>query len=222
MQYELTPRLQACAALCADARRVADIGCDHAYLSIALAEAGAEVLASDLRAGPLETARKNVLAAGMEGRIRLRRGDGLAGLSPEDCDAVVIAGMGGETIAEILRAAPWTADGRHRLILQPQTRARELRQFLAENGYTVEREVLAQEDPRLYVVLCARGGQPPMGEEDYYYCTPRMYADPLFPLYVARLRAHLTQVAAGRHSAGLEAEEQERVLRRLEVLADGA
>ena len=65
--------------------------------------------------------------------------------------------MGGQTIAEILENAPWTADGRHLLLLQPMTMVYELRQWLWANGYAIERETLCREDRRQYVILSVRG-----------------------------------------------------------------
>ena len=78
----------------------------------------------------------------------------------EECDTVTIAGMGGQTIAEILTAAPWTAQGDHLLLLQPMTMIAELRRRLYAHGYAVERETLCREDRRRYVVLSVRGGAP--------------------------------------------------------------
>ena len=69
-----------------------------------------------------------------------------------------IAGMGGQTIAEILQAAPWTADGVHLLLLQPMTMVYELRQWLWAHGYAIERETPCREERRHYVVLSVRGG----------------------------------------------------------------
>lgn len=218
----LTPRLALCAALCAGARRVIDVGCDHAYLSVALARAGAQVCATDVRRGPLEAARRSVAESGLEGRIGLHLGDGLSDFSPDDCDTVAICGMGGETIAAILAAAPWTADGAHALVLQPQTRAEELRRFLAEQGYTVEREALARESEKLYVALRARGGKPPMGAENAYYCTGLLYGDPLFSDYLAAQMARLDEARRGKERAGLDAAAERAALSRLEELSHGA
>ena len=218
----LTPRLALCLELCSGAERAVDVGCDHAYLSIALARAGAMVYASDLRPGPLETARRNVREHGLESRIELSLGDGLSAFSPTDCDTVSICGMGGETIAAILAAAPWTADGDHALVLQPQSRAQTLRRFLAENGYTVEREGLAREGDKLYLALRARGGRPPMGAENLYLCTERLFADPLFPEYLAALSARRRAALEGRRRAGLDTAAEEAALKRLEELSHGA
>lgn len=216
---ELTPRLRLAAAMCGGAKRIVDVGCDHAYLCLFLVRAGAEhAYASDLREGPLRAARANVAASGMTGRVETVLCDGLSAFSPEDADTVVICGMGGETIARILSSAPWTADGAHRLILQPMTCGDRLLRWLAENGYTVEKEALAREGRRLYTVLLARGGSPAQGEENFWLFTSHLLSDPLFPDYLRRQEAKLRRAREGKRAAGLPTEEEERILKRLEAL----
>ncbi|MEF2863332.1 MAG: class I SAM-dependent methyltransferase, partial [Eubacteriales bacterium] len=92
--------------------------------------------------------------------LSLRLAPGLEAVRAEECDTVTIAGMGGQTIAEILTAAPWTAQGDHLLLLQPMTMIAELRRWLYAHGYAIERETLCREDRRRYVVLSVRGGAP--------------------------------------------------------------
>ena len=84
----------------------------------------------------------------------------LEAVRPEECDTVSIAGMGGQTIADILAAAPWTGDGEHLLLLQPMTMVYELRQWLWAHGYMIECETVCREERRYYVVLSVRGGGP--------------------------------------------------------------
>ena len=75
----LDERLRAMAAYVVEGSRVADIGTDHAQLAIELIMSGraSRVIATDLNAGPLEAARKNIFAAGLDDRIDVRLGDGL-------------------------------------------------------------------------------------------------------------------------------------------------
>ena len=135
---KLDQRLSAVAALVRLGSRLADIGTDHAYLPVWLVQNGVcpAAIAADLRPGPLEAARRHVAAAGLEDRISLRLGDGLAPVFPGEADDIVIAGMGGETIAAILAAADWLADARLRLVLQPMSRAEETRRWLLKNGFS--------------------------------------------------------------------------------------
>ena len=144
--FELTPRLRLLADWVPPGTRLADVGTDHAYLPVWLRLHGRVIsaIACDLRKGPLDRARETGRTYGAGG-IDYRLGDGLSVVSPEEADTVVIAGMGGENIAAILAEAPWTADGAHTLLLQPQSRAEVLRAFLANSGYAIRREALVED-----------------------------------------------------------------------------
>lgn len=72
-------------------------------------------------------------------RIDYRLCDGLSGIRRTEVDTVVIAGMGGETMLSVLKGAPWTADGQHTLLLQPQTHEELVRAYLANNGFMITR-----------------------------------------------------------------------------------
>ena len=221
---ELTPRLKLAAELCLPCKQVIDVGCDHAYLCIHLVEQGAErAAASDIRPGPLEAARAHIAACGMGDRVRAVLCPGLEAFSPEDGDTISICGMGGEMIASILEAAPWTAAGGHKLVLQPMTNGHRLRKWLCDNGYTIEKEALAKEGRRLYVVLQARGGkQDGCGRENAYLFTEKLTKDPLFPAYLEKLREKYEKSRAGKLSAGLDTSEEDGILKRLEGVAHGA
>lgn len=168
----LDERLRCAASLIRRGSRVADIGTDHAYLPIQLIREGIcpSAIASDVRPGPAGTARRNVQAAGLDGVIQVRLGDGLSPLSPGEADDIVIAGMGGETIAAILQAAGWVKDGRYRLVLQPMTRPEKLRQYLLTGGFSLLREAVVRAGGHLYVVMSAGyTGAPPVTDEAAYY-----------------------------------------------------
>lgn len=153
--FQLDDRLRLCAEMVREGSLLADIGTDHAYLPIWLVAAGKcpGAVAVDVREGPLERARENVVRYHMEEQIRLSLSSGLSALGPEDADDIVIAGMGGELIAEILGAAPWGRDSEKRLILQPMTTAPELRCWLRENGFGILQEKCAVSDGKAYTVL---------------------------------------------------------------------
>ena len=154
---KLSPRLAAVAGLVPMGARVADIGCDHGYLSLYLPESGtaAHCIASDVREGPLSAAKENVRASGLEGSIELRLGDGLSGIAPEETDCVILAGMGGDTMREILQAAPWITGGGHTLVLQPQSHTDTLRLWLSGQGFSVTAERVVYDRGHLYVVFRA-------------------------------------------------------------------
>ena len=129
---QLDARLSAVAALVREGRRVADIGTDHALLPVWLVRTGRcpAAVASDIRQGPAAAARRQVEKAALSDRISVRVGDGLAPLAPGEAEDIVIAGMGGETVAEILAAAPWVRNKAYHLVLQPMSKPEKLRQFL--------------------------------------------------------------------------------------------
>lgn len=153
---KLSQRLTAAAELVRENATVADVGTDHAYLPIALCLSGRakRAVASDVNEGPILRARAHIAEYGLSERIDTLLCDGLTGLASYAPTDILILGMGGELIADILRRAPWTRDARIRLILQPMTHPEAVRRFLGENGYAIVEERLVHED-KIYQILCA-------------------------------------------------------------------
>ena len=203
MEYtlELTPRLRAAAELVPEGARLADVGTDHGYLPAWLLLEGRipRAIAADLRPGPLDRARQTAEKYGLTGRMDFRLCDGLSGVAPEEVDAVVIAGMGGETIAAILEAAPWTATGERLLVLQPMSAQPYLRQWLQAHGYAIGREVLAREGETLYTILLVRHGpMPPLTPaETWAGRQSRGERAPLRGAYLDKLIRRAERAAAG-------------------------
>lgn len=200
--FALTPRLRLLADWVPPGARLADVGTDHAYLPVWLRLHGrvASAIACDLREGPLARARETGRAWGADG-IDYRLGNGLAVVSPEEADAVIIAGMGGENIAAILARAPWTADGRHTLLLQPQSRAEVLRAFLAENGYAIRREALVRDRGTIYPVMEAGGGSMSLTLGQRYGGAALLH-DPLGDRYIIEKIVRLQAAVAGINRSG--------------------
>ena len=221
---ELTPRLKLAADFCLPCEKVIDVGCDHAYLCIHLVEQGAKsAVASDIRPGPLAAAKEHIAACGMADRVRAVLCPGLEAFGPEDGDTVSICGMGGEMIASILEAAPWTAEGGHKLVLQPMTNGHKLRQWLAEHGYGIEQEALAREGDRIYVVMQVFGSKTDgCGRGNHYLFTEKLLADPLFGEFAQKLRLKYEKSRQGKLSAGLDTSEEDNILKRLEEIGHGA
>lgn len=136
---------------------VADIGTDHALLPVALVESGrcSGGFACDIGTGPLESAGRTIAAAGLQDKIQRLQADGIPPACA-DCDTVIIAGMGGLLIADILSRA--TIGEQTQLLLQPMTKASELRRWLTENGFCIEREQYVREGKMIYVILDAHRG----------------------------------------------------------------
>lgn len=156
---ELTPRLRAIADQVPQGARLVDVGTDHGYLPVwlLLNRRIGRAIASDLRAGPLDRARETARQYGQTERISFRLCSGLDDVSSEEADTVVIAGMGGDTMASILAAAPWTREGKL-LLLQPMTGAPKLRGWLQANGYAILDEKISKEGKKLYSIWTVAGG----------------------------------------------------------------
>lgn len=154
---KLKPRLRMAADMVRAGSRLADVGTDHAYLPAALILEGVvgTAVAADLRKGPLENARTTAEAYGISDKIQLRLSDGLKGILPNEADDIVIAGMGGILISEILTATPWVKDSTKRLILQPQSHSEDVRRYLFENGFEIIEETACFEDGKVYICICA-------------------------------------------------------------------
>ncbi|MFD1440642.1 tRNA (adenine(22)-N(1))-methyltransferase [Lacticaseibacillus hegangensis] len=152
----LSKRLAHLAALNNDGRRIADIGTDHAYLPIYLAQTGQIdfAVASDIGAGPVAIAKANIHDAGMVDRIVVRQADGLAGLTAADAlDTIYIAGMGGQLIESIIDAGMGHLDGTETLILGPNRDAEALRRFLAAHEFGILDEDLVADAGHVYPLM---------------------------------------------------------------------
>ena len=108
-----------------------------------------------MRPGPLSVARANMEAAGCADKVDLRLGNGLEVVRPGEAEDIIIAGMGAETICEILEAAPWVKDPAVRLILVPATKHSILRRWLCRQGFELKEEKLARVGSRWYAVMAA-------------------------------------------------------------------
>lgn len=137
--------------------RLADIGTDHAYLTASLILDGTvkSAIAADLRKGPLENAEATVISYGIADKVELRLSDGLTAILPEEADDIVIAGMGGILISEILGAAPWVKNEKYKLILQPQSHDEVLREWLWDNGFEITQEDASFDDGKAYICMSA-------------------------------------------------------------------
>lgn len=173
---ELPKRLAALAAFIPYGSIAADIGTDHAYLPVFLAEKGIcpLVIATDLREGPYRSAEHKIKEHALEERIGLRLGDGLKPLKPGEVEVVVLAGMGGNTIREILSKSPKTLAGMKRLVLQPMTDAGDLRAWLAANGWKIADEELVEDEGHLYVIIAAEQGLEVTHDPVYMELGPRL------------------------------------------------
>ena len=153
----LSERLRMLAGMVTVGSRLADVGCDHGYLSIELVRSGVcpAAIAMDVREGPLAAAGKHIGEAGLSQYITTRLSDGLGECRAGEADALVCAGMGGRLMERILRADMEKARGMRELILQPQSELPQFRLFLRENGFEIIDEDAVFEDGKYYFAMKA-------------------------------------------------------------------
>lgn len=199
---ELTPRLRAIAEQVPRGAKLADIGTDHGYLPVWLILNGVidTAIASDLREGPLDRARQTAARCGTAERISFRLCGGLDGIARSEADVIAIAGMGGDTIAQILAAAPWTRD--KTLLLQPMTALPALRRWLGQNGYSIRAERIAREGQRLYSIWTVEGGEMPALSAGELWAG-RQSTDPLRGEYLDFIAGKVSRALTG-HMAAAE------------------
>ena len=197
---ELTPRLRAIAEQVPKGAKLADIGTDHGYLPVWLILNGIveTAIASDLREGPLDRARQTAARYGAAERISFRLCGGLDGIARSEADVIAIAGMGGDTIAQILAAAPWARE--KTLLLQPMTALPALRRWLGQNGYAIRAERVAREGQRLYSIWTAEGGEMPALSPGELWAG-RQSADPLRGEYLDFIAAKVSRALTGHMTA---------------------
>lgn len=157
ISVQLSMRLRAIAGMVTKGNRLADVGCDHGYLSIWLVSEKTvpSAIAMDVRPGPLSRARENITRYGLEDYIETRLSDGLAKLEPGEGDTLVIAGMGGPLMERILKDGAKVREGFQELILQPQSDLPHFRHFLSEIGWEIVREEMIKEDGKFYPMMKA-------------------------------------------------------------------
>ena len=143
---QLSKRLGAIANLVPNNMRIADIGTDHGYIPIylRLQNQVSYCIASDINKGPLESAKRNMAKYQVTG-IETRQGGGLSTLCKEDqIDVVIIAGMGGYLIHDILENDLELVKGMKKIILQPQNNLTEIRKYIHEIGFKIEQETFLE------------------------------------------------------------------------------
>ena len=169
---KITDRLLKIASLVTKGKRVADIGTDHGFIPVYLLNKGFVDFAilADVNKGPLENARREVRHNNLSDKVDLRLGSGIEVLNENEVDAVIIAGMGGILIGELLEAKKNVAHSLDKLILQPMQAQDELRKYLLNNGYEILDEVLVKEDFRIYEIIIAKyTSVNTIIEDDIYY-----------------------------------------------------
>ena len=158
---KLSPRLKAIADWIEPKSTVGDVGSDHGYLMTYLLENKIieSGIASDINEGPVLNCKNTIASYGFESQIDIRLGGGLVPYKINEVDTVVIAGMGGELIRDILLQSDDVARSVKSFFLQPMTGQDVLRKWLIDHEYTILKEKVVWEDSRCYELLHVISGQ---------------------------------------------------------------
>lgn len=223
MGIRLTPRLLTAANMVNANRKLADIGTDHAYLPVYLMEQGIthSALACDINPNPLKNAKLTIDKANLSEQIELRLSDGLDNISENEAEEIVIAGMGGLMIADMIERTSWLKNTDKHLILQPMTHAEDVRAALFANGFYIDKEAVCDEGRHVYLILSAYyDGK--IREATPLKCTLgqiRSKNSEIAARYVRLLTERLTKKAEAQQQAGMDARETEKLLKEI-VYAD--
>lgn len=207
---KLSKRLQMVASFVRQGSVIADIGTDHAYLPAYLISHGVceKAFAADIGKGPLLNAKETVEEYGLEEEITLVLSDGLKNISLDDIDTVVLAGMGGDLIRDILSAADIEKLRRIHIIAQPQSHSEKVRLFLINNGFEIEREDICVDSKHTYICLSASY----TGKTDYpkhyeYYGRLTENESELVKPYLESQMVHMTKKRDALLKADAQSEE---------------
>lgn len=156
----LSDRMRAVVGLVEPCKSIADIGCDHGYVAMELVRSNIcrHVIAMDINKGPLERARHNIRDYDMQDYIETRLSDGTRALRAGEVEGIICAGMGGKLVISILEQDRELVSNLRQVILQPQSELDEVRSYLRENGFIIDREDMVFEDGKYYPMMRALPG----------------------------------------------------------------
>lgn len=155
---KLSKRLQLIAEYVRPGSSIADIGSDHAYLPAYLCRGYDDIraIAGEVQQGPYEAAIRTIEKHQLANQVQVRLGNGLEVIQTEDnVDTIIIAGMGGKLIHDILMNGLGKLKHVRRFILQPNTNTEYVRRFLLEQDIPLQHEFILEEHGHIYEVLIA-------------------------------------------------------------------
>lgn len=212
---ELSNRLYAIAKMVSKHSKVADIGCDHGYLSIYLEKEKQceRVIAMDVNHGPLDRAQKNIQRYGLDQTIQTRLSDGAKALHANEVNTLICAGMGGLLMKKILADVDLNYLGIEQLILQPQSQAQILRLFLREIGFAIIDEDALFEDHKYYQIIHARRMNTIINDgshlDDYFGPVLLQTKNPVLLTYLHQELAKIEAIALRMQQDGIPMSDQE-------------
>lgn len=198
----ITPRLQGIIEL-TDGETVADIGTDHAYIPIRLAldKKIKKAIACDKNIGPLKIAEENVKKYQLSDIIDLRCGGGLEPIEKGEAECIIIAGMGGNLIGDIIEESHEKAAA-SRLILQPMNAQYELRCRLIDMGFTIEKEELCSEGFKVYNMMRVVFGRCKKPDNPIYLHLPsELFSHRLFGMLADKKEREFKKIITGQKNS---------------------
>jgi len=181
-------RLECIKSMVTKCNTAADIGTDHGYVAEMLLNDNTcdYVIATDINEGPLSRAIEYITMKNLNSKCDFRLGNGLTVLKEKEADAIVIAGMGGELIAEILEVSKNISKETLQIIMQPMTTAEKLRRYLYENNFKITDEKIVKEYHHYYFVIKATPGLVETTDEIYYEFSRHLIEkrDPIMMEYI--------------------------------------
>lgn len=149
----LSLRLESIISLIKPANLLVDIGTDHGLLLIECVNQNiiSYGIGIDNKKGPLAIAQRNINNANLDDKISLLLSEGATSLTTK-ADTWVIAGLGGETILEIIEQSLDKAQALKQLVLAPHSKVDLVRKQLALLGFTIQEELLVEDD-KFYIIL---------------------------------------------------------------------
>ena len=211
MLQNLSPRLNAVAALVPACNTLADIGTDHGFLPLYLLFTNkiSRAVCADINAAPLESAKRNFSGSGLESRADFRLGNGMAVIEKSEADVAVIAGMGGDTIAEIIEA---DRSETPRFVLQPMTKTERLRLWLRDNGWGIENWNLVVDAGRLYEVILVSRSAPISDPPFIRFGSPKGISPELYAQYIDQKLSQCKKALRGTELASCPDRERKKEL----------
>lgn len=189
---------------------LADIGTDHAYIPIYLVQNGVcqKAIASDVKIGPVKMASNNISLYKLSEKIDTRLGNGLDTIEINEADSIIIAGMGGTLLTELLEANKPKTVNADTLVLQPMNDLHVVRKWLYDNAFEIYDEEMVAEGPKMYFVLSAKFS----GNKKQYYD---------FELYVGQRLIEKKDPLLGAYCR-MKVQQIDRVLEQLEEMKENA
>ena len=186
MILKINKRLEKVAELVEDGSNVIDVGCDHAFLDIYLAQTGKcdRLIASDNKSGPLEGAKKNIEKYKVENKIKTKLGNGIETIE-DDIDTIIISGMGGLNIIGILKYKTDLYKQVKTLILSPNSDTEKVRKEISKLGFYITDEKLVKDKNIIYPVILFKRGRKHYSKRELLFGPILLKNhDPLFDEYI--------------------------------------